>query len=204
MSISCFNTFHHSTFIKTNKVVIPAAPTIVNPNFVESPYILGTALQIVPGSYYSTAFQTNTTCPGWSISYNGKYGWGIQYYYSTSDPERKYVPNCNSMYVSIANAATSIFTQTLNFTTAGTFTCSLYAAPRTTHYSQNHKISMKVNNLTVISPTSLTRDSSFVKLSGTITILSAGNYDLVISCENPVSQAVDSSFSFTKIEIVLV
>ena len=106
------------------------------------------------------------------------------------------------MYVSISGAASSIFTQTLNFTTAGTFTCSLYAAPRNTFYSQNHKISMTVNNITVISLRSLTADSTFVKLSGTITILSAGNYDLVISCINTVVGGVDSSFSFTKIEIV--
>ena len=202
MSFSSFNTFHHNTFIKTNKAVIPVAPTLVNPNFVNSPYTLGATLQIVPGSTVASTLQTKTTCPGWIVSYTGTYGWGIQYYYSTSDPERKYVPNCNSMYVSISGAATSIFTQTLNFTTAGTFTCSLYAAPRNTFYSQNHKISMTVNNITVISLRSLTADSTFVKLSGTITILSAGNYDLVISCINTVVGGVDSSFSFTKIEIV--
>ena len=48
MSFSSFNTFHHNTFIKTNKAVIPVAPTLVNPNFVNSPYTLGATLQIVP------------------------------------------------------------------------------------------------------------------------------------------------------------
>ena len=195
------NTF--STFQNQPRKLLVVIP-ITNPNF-SSP-----AMATNTWGNYLNILSVGSTITGWTASYSGSNSAvcyigivnGIAGSFNNITPP--FPQMCFiQMYGNSSGSAT--LSQTINITTAKSYTVSFYVHPRDDNgvagYNPSQQVTLSLNGNSVTSTLSSSSTALWIKYSFTTTIASIGNYTLSIIVSTPTLVS-DSTILFTGISIV--
>jgi len=180
--MNIFTSIHYSVHVDVGVVVVGVPPTIANASFA-SPAV-GTRQQL-----QSSSALTSYAIAAFSSS--GSLGLGASNYFwliNGTDADFNQV-SIGTQYVasnvgpSQNNSVRTTITQSLTFTTSGTFFLTFKALRRNATYAgtyyQQHQMRAIINGNTITTTSLTTTDSSWVTYKQSFTINAAGTYPLV-------------------------